>query len=252
MRAVLTYHSIDTSGSAISIDEATLQRHVDFLAASRVRVAPLDELVSAEDDADVVALTFDDGFENFATAAWPRLRAAGLPATVFVVTDRVATDNEWDGRPERGIPSLPLMAWETLGRLVEEGLDVGSHTRTHRRLTSVCDVELDAEFVESQECIRRELGVTPRSVAYPYGDHDARVRAAAARVYASAWTTELGTLPHVVDAHQLPRLDAYYVREPSRMESFGSRGFSAYIARRALLRRVKARLGPAVIRGSSS
>ena len=97
MRAILTYHSIDSSGSPISIDAQSFQRHVDFLASSKLKVVPLSEIVSDSVE-DALAITFDDGVVNFAAQAWPRLRDRGLPATLFVVTGRVGKDNAWGGR----------------------------------------------------------------------------------------------------------------------------------------------------------
>ncbi len=107
MKAIVTYHSIDGSDSVISVDRDTFRRHVEWLCAANVPVRPLSDLVQPE-CAEGIALTFDDGFENFATDAWPILRAHRLPATVFVVSDRVGRDNGWDSGDVR-IPRLPLM-----------------------------------------------------------------------------------------------------------------------------------------------
>ena len=74
MRAVLTYHSLDDSGSVISISPAQFRRHLEWLARSRVRVCTLEQLVQesssstrSTSDGHAVALTFDDGFANFAS-----------------------------------------------------------------------------------------------------------------------------------------------------------------------------------------
>src|ERR1051325_11136872 len=101
--------------------EADFRRHVAFLASGRVRVVPLDRLNADDDDATTVALTVDDGFRNFADVAWPLLAAAGLPATVFLVSGHVGRDNRWGGRNERGIPDLPLMDWDAARRVAREG-----------------------------------------------------------------------------------------------------------------------------------
>ena len=84
MRAILTYHSVDESGSPISIAPAAFRRHVAWLAAHGPRVVSVDELLRLPPTAAAVALTFDDAFVNFADLAWPLLREHRLPATVFV------------------------------------------------------------------------------------------------------------------------------------------------------------------------
>jgi len=65
MRAILTYHSIDESGSVISVSESVFRGHVTWLARSAVRVVSIDTLMHLPADANAVALTFDDGFVNF-------------------------------------------------------------------------------------------------------------------------------------------------------------------------------------------
>jgi peptidoglycan/xylan/chitin deacetylase (PgdA/CDA1 family) len=245
MRAILTYHSIDPSGSPISLDETTFARHVAFLASGEVRVVTLDALAALPETERAVALTFDDGFLNFATVAWPRLAAAGLPATVFLVSDHVGRDNRWGGRSEAGIPELPLMDWATAGRVASEGAQLGSHTRTHARLTALESAALAEELVASRERIACETGVAPDTFCYPYGDHDERTAAAVRSRYRLACTTELGVLAQDGDPHLMPRLDAWYLREPGRIESFGSAQFRRYVGRRAWLRRVRARVMPA-------
>jgi hypothetical protein len=69
MRAVLTYHSIDESGSVVSVPEAAFRSHVEWLASGAVRVVPLEELLSMDDGVDAVAITFDDGPESFGAVA---------------------------------------------------------------------------------------------------------------------------------------------------------------------------------------
>jgi peptidoglycan/xylan/chitin deacetylase (PgdA/CDA1 family) len=240
MRAILTYHSVDGSGSPISIDEGAFARHVDFLASGRVRVFPLEQVAAAADDDDGVALTFDDGYRNFATRAWPRLRDAGLPATVFVVTGRAGTDNRWDGRGEP-VPGFDLLDWDELAALVAEGVTLGSHSRTHPRLPSLADDALGAEVAGSADDLEARTGTRPAAFCYPYGRVDDRVASAVAARYRCACTTELRPLGASDRPELLPRLDTFYLRPPGRLEAWGSRRFRWHLQARALIRRVRGR-----------
>ena len=65
MKAILTYHSVDASGSVISIDPEAFDGHIRWLASHRTAVVPLSELLALRDDTDAVAITFDDAFTNF-------------------------------------------------------------------------------------------------------------------------------------------------------------------------------------------
>ena len=239
MKGILTYHSIDPSGSAISLDEETFERHLDWLASGRVRVSTIAELLHQPSEAPQVALTFDDAFENFATRAWPALRERGLPVTLFVPTDHVGGTNTWSGEPEAGIPTMPLLDWGTLARLVEEGVVIGSHGRSHRDLRLLGESDLTDELRGAAERIAKETGQRPDVFAYPYGLLDDRVATAASEVYSFACTADLRVLRPVEDMYRLPRLDAYYFQRPGALESWGSRRFRAHVWLRSRARRLR-------------
>lgn len=242
LRAILTYHALDTSRAPISMDEATFRRHAAWLASGRVRVCPLADLPGQPADIDAVALTFDDGFASFAQRAWPVLRDHGLSATVFVVSDHVGGTNAWGGRPDSKTPILPLMDWQTLARLAEAGVELGAHTRSHRDLRGASAGELEDELAGCAERIAVETGYQPSSLAYPYGVLNAAVAAAAARVYARACTALFRPLGPREDVYRLPRLDAFYFRGPGRLEAWGTQGFHRYLRVRAAARTVRAAL----------
>lgn len=243
MRGILTYHSIDDSGSPVSLDPTTFRRHLDWLKSDAVQVVPLAELVELGDDVDAVALTFDDAFASFHELAWPLLREHGLPATVFVPTGRVGRDNAWNERTARGIPTLSLCDWDQLGEMLEQGLDVGSHTVNHVRLDGMGADLVHAELSLSAETLRDRLGRQPLHLAYPYGAFDERAESIASELYSLAVTTELRPLTSADRPHCLPRIDACYLRPPKLLESWGRRPFTQYLWLRAAGRRVRSALG---------
>ena len=154
MRAILTYHSIDTSGSPISCHPDAFASHVKWLTAGRVSVTPVEELMAMPADVDAVALTFDDGFVNFGEVAAPLLLDHGLPVTMFVVADSVGTSNKWTPQSGGAIPHLSLLDWPALVRLQERGVTLGAHSRTHRDLTRIgaSDLEADTARCTGDQC----------------------------------------------------------------------------------------------------
>jgi peptidoglycan/xylan/chitin deacetylase (PgdA/CDA1 family) len=239
MRAILTWHSVDASGSPISVTRDEFRRQVAWLASGVVRVVSLGELCALPEDASAVALTFDDGFANFATEAAPLLLQHGLAVTLFVVTRHLGGDNRWAGRSSDGIPVLPLLDWDALGRLRESGVSLGAHTRTHPRLTGLGDPELEAELGLAAEEMEQRLGERPAAVAYPYGAVDQRIAGAASRWYRWGCTTELRTLRAAEAPLRLPRLDAWYLRDPARLAAWGGQGFLAWLWCRRQARRLR-------------
>ncbi len=241
MRAILTYHSIDPSRSPISLDERAFRTHIAWLASRKVQAAPLDWILKVPEERDAVALTFDDGLENFASAAWPLLKHHDLPVTLFVATARAGADNAWGGRAARGIPTVPLLSWDALCALVEKGLVLGSHSRTHPDLTQVSDAQLAEEVAGSADDIQRHTGVRPQAFCYPYGRLDERVARAVEAVYPLACTTRLGILKAGESPLRLPRLDAHYYRSAARLSAWGSGAFRRHLWLRATARRLRGR-----------
>jgi len=239
VRAILTYHSIDSSGSPVSVSEQAFRAHVRFLGSGRVSVVPLADLSSMPDDRDAVALTFDDGFKNFATSGQPVLKEMGFPATIFVVADAVGGTNAWGGRAVPGIPTLPLMDWGELESATDAGFEIGAHTRTHPDLTALQPSQLEDETAGSAERIGAELGQRPARFAYPYGAVNDAVASFVREKFDQAVTTELRPLRTGEDRALLPRLDAWYFRNAGQLEEWGSPAFRRRIWIRAQGRRVR-------------
>lgn len=242
MRAILTYHSIDESGSVISISEHVFRDQVAWLSQSDVRVVSLETLMRMPSDANAVALTFDDGFVSFGDIAAPLLAEHRLPSTLFVVSDAVGRTNRWPGRSDRGIPELPLLSWESLGRLRDLGVEIGAHTRSHPDLSRLTGSLLRDEIVGGAERIRAELGHAPAAFAYPFGAvSDEAVNLVATR-FDWGCTTEMRPVSTHEARALLPRLDMYYLRDPGQLERWGTARFQYHLRWRASARLVRRRL----------
>jgi peptidoglycan/xylan/chitin deacetylase (PgdA/CDA1 family) len=161
-----------------------------------------------------VALTFDDAYRSVFERAFPVLQALGLPATVFVPTEWVEKGEPmgWGGI-DRWLGSehereLAPMTWRDLEALLEAGWEVGSHTRTHPHLPEIDDAALADELEESKAECERLLRRPCTSVAYPYGDVDARVVEAAAR---AGYRTGAALPAHIRSGsrHEWPRVGVY-------------------------------------------
>lgn len=239
MRAILTYHSIDESGSAISISRALFAEQVRRLARGGTPVVPLPELLRRDPAECAVALTFDDAFRNFETVAWPLLVEYGFPATLFTATSHVGGYNDWKDLPGIQIPRLPLLDWESLGRLAEEGVTLGAHSITHPDLTTTDDSTCHRELAGSADEIERRTGRRVDAVAYPYGAVDGRVSEVARGRFLYGCTTELRWLRPTEDFLQLPRIDAYYLRDLDLIDRWGTPWFRAVLQIRASARRVR-------------
>lgn len=241
MRAVLTFHGIDDTGSVLSMTTREFASLLEALRTRGVSIVPLADLLEDRETGDRVALTFDDGFASVRHAALPILQDAGAPATLFLTTGHVGKDNRWAGQPA-SIPVFPMLAWGDVEALAAAGIAIEAHTVSHPRLRRLSDAAIEDELEGCDAEIARRLGRSPTAFAYPYGDLDARVVAAARRRYRCAVTTELAWLPaRGCDLLRVPRLDAFYLRSPAVQRRFGTAGFRAFMRARAAARGLRAR-----------
>lgn len=238
--AILTYHSLDLSGSVISLPPARFAGQMEFLSRSGVPVVPLAEAIHRPGS---VALTFDDGFRNFAEHAVPVLEKYRFPAAVFIVSEFCGRHNDWNNGSHR-IPRLPLLDWEEL-KALPPWISIGAHTATHRDLTKLDRAEADSELLRSREEIEQRLARRVEWLAYPYGASSGPVRQSAAAGFALAVGTALKYLPPRPDPMDLPRIDTYYFRGQSAFARLFSPAGPPYVALRHWLRQARTRMARA-------
>jgi peptidoglycan/xylan/chitin deacetylase (PgdA/CDA1 family) len=127
-----------------------------------------------------VHATFDDAFRSAATV-FPALERLGVTIQIFVCTKYALvgaplTIPEFAGDDPR---QLATMQWDELREHADRGVEIGSHAVSHPHLTTLSDDELRHELRESKQEIEDRLRRPCDDLAYPYGEHDARVRAEA-------------------------------------------------------------------------
>jgi len=232
---ILTYHSLDESGSAISTAPGVFRQQMEFLAASGLPVVPLDQALHRPGS---VAITFDDGFCNLLDLALPVLELCRLPATAFIVSGYCGRRNLWPHQPYRGIPNLPLLGWDELSALPAL-ISLGAHTMTHPDLRRVSPAECESELHGCQAEIEQRTGRPVRWLAYPYGASSPAVRSLAGRYFDLAVGTSLQFLSTRYDRLDLPRIDAYYFGRRFRLERLFSGHGGLYIGLRRLLRNIR-------------
>jgi peptidoglycan/xylan/chitin deacetylase (PgdA/CDA1 family) len=192
---VLCYHAIsDTWPATLAVPQRSFERQLRFLRDRGYRSATFAETASGVGHR-TVAITFDDAFRSVLDNARPVLSSLGFVATVFAVTDFAASGkplawrgiDHWAAGPHGH--ELRGLDWSELRLLQNEGWEIGSHTCTHPHLTRRNDAELLDELRRSRQACENALDRPCRSLAYPYGDVDARViDATAVAGYAAAAT----------------------------------------------------------------
>ena len=225
---VLSYHAVSPDWPcSLAVRPEALRSQVESLLERGFEPVTFADLANGREPGPrSVAITFDDAYRSLHRHALPVLSELGVPATVFVPTALAGRErpmawkgiDEWAQGPHRD-ELLPL-TWDQLGLMRELGWEVGSHTRTHPHLPGLSDSQLAEELEGSREDCRRELGSPSVTLAFPYGETDARVSAAAERAgYAAAASMS----PAGRDRFNWPRVGVYPIDGPRRFRLKTSR-----------------------------
>lgn len=152
------YHHINTPVSIFAMQMKWLRRE-------GYRTIGLPELLGEfevnRDLNKTVVLTFDDGYQDFYTAAFPLLKQCGFAATVFLATDRIRDS-------ALRVEGADYLTWNEVRELHSEGIAFGSHSVTHADLRSLVPEQIDYELGFSKETIEQRLGAPVESFSYPF------------------------------------------------------------------------------------
>jgi peptidoglycan/xylan/chitin deacetylase (PgdA/CDA1 family) len=154
-----------------------------------------------------VRATFDDGFRSAANV-FPALMQLGVSIEIFVCTSYARAGGSLAISELAGDDpaELATMSWDELRGHSNRGISIGSHGVSHPHLTQLSDEELRHELADSKVEIEAELGRPCPDLAYPYGEYDERVRAAARKAgYERAYALRGSKR----DPYALARVDLY-------------------------------------------
>lgn len=235
---ILTYHSLDESGSVISVRPADFAKQMRTLYHQGFRAVSLPELPRVlhgrQNQQSTVAITFDDGFENMYHHAIPVLATYGFTATVFLVSDYCDRRNDWPGQ-DACVPRLPLLRWSQVREMAALGIQFGAHTKTHPNLEWLSEVAAREEIIGSQKAIEDHVQHRVDAFAYPYGAYNSLIRGLVREHFTVACSADLDYVRPGCDPVALERLDAFYLRGEYFFRHLLSYPTVAYLrARRAL------------------
>ena len=163
---LLIYHRVG-GGTPDERDLPTAEFEAQVEELAHHRVVSLDTALDgldAGDEAPKVVLTFDDGFAEVHATAYPLLRDAGLPFTLYVTTAYLDGVMHWPGSTSQH-PG-PALTWQQLEELAGDPLvTIGNHTHSHARPEDLTAEELD----RCSELLEERLGVVPQHYCFTWG-----------------------------------------------------------------------------------
>lgn len=200
---VLNYHQInDRDCNSLTVRPGTFADELDYLTEHGYHVISLDQFISHQQDGaplpeKPVLITFDDGYRDNYTDAFPLLKERNMPALIFIITDYVGTQEKY-------------LTWPQIHEMEKQGIAFGSHTLSHARLSQADPKDARFQLETSQAVFRWQFGKNARALAYPCGYYDDTVKQLAkAAGYEAAFTVDYGPVRREDDLLSLQRVPVF-------------------------------------------
>jgi len=196
---ILNYHEVDnTFHTCLTMTPHDFSQQMQYLKDQgyhTITPAQLNDYLTkgtALPDKPVM-ITFDDGYVDNYTDAYPILKKYDMTGTIFIITSLV-------GKPG-------YLSWAQIKKMDKDNMAFGSHTITHRPLSELDENTVRQELTTSKQQIETQLGHSIHFIAYPEGKYNTMVeRETKAAGYAGAFTVNAGRLHAGDDPYALNRV----------------------------------------------
>ena len=177
---ILMYHSIDSDGveySNLAISEDLFEKQMAYLADNNYNCLPLKELAYLVENKKsiprkTIAITFDDGYENNFTIAYPILKRYNLNATIFVVVKNIGKVVD-----DKYFKNAKFMSVQQLRRLnLDKLIEIGSHTLNHYYLPEIDRAKLKDQIFKSKQILESRLQGKIDFFSYPIGGFNRHIQ----------------------------------------------------------------------------
>jgi peptidoglycan/xylan/chitin deacetylase (PgdA/CDA1 family) len=223
---ILMYHSISKHASQkfkqFAVSPALFAEQMAYLQQHSYTPITVTQFIKVRTQGEQalperpVIITFDDGFADFYTAAFPVLQQYGFAATLYITTMFVNSTSRWlwgEGEATR-----LMLTWDQITEISAQGIECGAHSHAHFQLDTLPLVLASDEIVKSKDILEQHLGQEVSSFAYPFGYYTASVkRQVQAAGYTSACAVKFALSSTSTDPFALTRL---IVREDMQSATF--------------------------------
>lgn len=202
---VLNYHKIDNMNISLSVRPEDFDKQMAYLKNNNYNVITADQMYDnlengTELPENPVLLTFDDGYKDNYTNAYPILKKYGFTATFFIISS-------FPGK----YPNYAT--WDQIREMKENGMDIESHTVSHRSLTELTDDQAKHELEDSKKTIDEEVGQgqNTKYLAYPTGTYNLHIaRLLKDAGYLAAFTVKYGIADSSSNVFALERVPVFH------------------------------------------
>jgi peptidoglycan/xylan/chitin deacetylase (PgdA/CDA1 family) len=197
---ILMYHYIrvvddpnDKSGIILSVTPDKFAQELDYLLGKGYKTITFKDVENGQIPDKPIILTFDDGYQDFYTNAYPLLKQRGLSAVVYIISEDLGND---------------YMTEEELIEISNNGIEIGSHTLSHPDLTTLSDEQAHFQIFDSKKQIEAIVNKNVISFCYPAGKYNDKIENMVKEAgYLYATTTKAGVAefktPFALSRHRM-------------------------------------------------
>ncbi|MBP2662373.1 MAG: icaB [Firmicutes bacterium] len=199
---ILNYHKVDDFYHSLSIPPEEFEEQMKYLSENGFTTITPDQLMAylnhdRELPENPILITFDDGYLDNFTNAYPIMKKYGFTATIFLVTNKVGHEGNF-------------MTWDQVRTMQKDGFVFGSHTVSHAALTKVSREQGMMELTDSRKELEQQLGVKARYFAYPTGAYNRQIEDMVKQAgYKAAFTIRYGQAGTESNPYALERIPIF-------------------------------------------
>jgi peptidoglycan/xylan/chitin deacetylase (PgdA/CDA1 family) len=148
----------DPLGYRLSVTPEELDHQLTLFQSLGYHAMSMADLAAGKGDDHAIVFTFDDGYEDFYTNAYPIFKKHGWTATLYVISGKIGGD---------------YLTWDQIRELHSAGFEIGAHTVNHRNLSTLTETQQKIEIIQSKQDIEHQINVPVDTFAYPSGQYNA-------------------------------------------------------------------------------
>lgn len=174
------YHSISTASSSsfrpFTVTPESFAAQLAYLCEQGYQTLTVTQFIKQKNvlPSKPVILTFDDGFEDFHSAALPLLQRYGCTATLYITTGEIGGTSRWLASSGEG--DRAMLKWSQIADIHSSGVEIGAHTHTHPALDMIPLEQVCKELTQPKRILEDQLQSEVTSFAYPFGYNSRAVR----------------------------------------------------------------------------
>ena len=214
---IIYYHSVGEKNPR-SMPLNLFRKHLETLKERGIKLTTASDLMFKNKNGTIsdydVALSFDDGYLDNYAYIFPLLQELNIYATFFISTANINKEPSFPNNGSLLYYDLKMMSEEQLIEMAKYGMEIGSHTKNHVHMASICKISSKKALEEATMSKKYLEEITQKEVlsfAYPNGQKGVFNNGTSDLLrmagYEWGFTTIWGTINQKINCMTIPRCE---------------------------------------------